>query len=354
MTAGQLRDSVVRRVAHETELSIDPAWFESIKVRIPGVTHTETLLRRGKISNETTRYHYDAILHKEPAPGAFEVPEPLEWKNLNLEQLEAMLDGSKANIHLTGIPDARLAPAIAFHRALQSAPADAPLPAIPAAPLNAVTAEELFNLAEQAGFKAHVRWQGDGTEGLLDVVFSTHETLPDWKTRTPSQPASSYTNTPHAAASATGDLAPALRRHLASHLPDYMIPAVFVALDSFPLTPNGKVDRKALPAPSEVETITAPRQIVGARNEAEGKLLEIWKQVLGKDDIGVEDDIFELGGDSILIFQITTRAGLAVTPAQVFRLRNVAALAAASSATAQKPLAAAIQAVNRDAYRRKL
>jgi hypothetical protein len=71
----------------------------------------------------------------------------------------------------------------------------------------------------------------------------------------------------------------------------------------------------------------------------------------------VEDDIFELGGDSILIFQITTRAtraGLAVTPAQVFRLRNVAALAAASSATAQKPLAAAIQAVNRDAYRRKL
>jgi amino acid adenylation domain-containing protein len=355
-TAGQLRESVVRRVAHETELSIDPAWFESIKSRIPSVTHAQTLLRRGKIANETTRYHYDAILHKHPAPGTFELPEPLEWRNLNLEQLEAILDASKANLHLTGIPDARLAPAIAFHHALRSAPADAPLPAIPAAPLNAVTAEELFNLAEQAGVKAHVRWHGDGTEGLLDVVFSAHGTLPDWKMRTPSQPAT-YTNTPHAAASTTGDLAPELRRHLAAHLPDYMIPAVFIPLDSFPLTPNGKVDRKALPAPSEVETPTAPRRVVGARNETESKLLEIWKQVLGKDDIGVEDDIFELGGDSILIFQITTRAtraGLAVTPAQVFRLRHVAALAAASSATAPKPPAAAIQAVNRDAYRRKL
>ncbi len=355
MTAGQLRENVVRRVAHETELSVDPAWFESIMPRIPGVTHIETLLRRGKISNETTRYHYDAILHKHPAPRTFEVPEPLEWRNLNLEQLEAMLDGSKSNIHLTAIPDARLAPAIAFHGALRAAPTDAPLPIIPASPLNAVTAEELFHLAEQEGFKAHVRWHGDGTEGLLNVVFTTHRTLPDWKMRTPSPSTAGYTNTPHA--SAVGDLAPALRRHLASHLPDYMIPAVFVALDSFPLTPNGKVDRKALPAPSAVETPAAPRRVVDARNETEGKLLEIWKQVLGKDDIGVEDDIFELGGDSILIFQITTRAtraGLTVTPAQVFRLRNVAALAADSAASIQKPPAAAIQAVNRDAYRRKL
>ena len=117
------------------------------------------------------------------------------------------------------------------------------------------------------------------------------------------------------------------------------------------------MDRKALPSPSEVESPAAPRRIVAARNEGETKLLEIWKQVLGKDDIGVEDDIFELGGDSILIFQITTRAtraGLALTPAQVFRLRNVAALTAATTSSAQKPMESAIQPVNRDAYRRKL
>ena len=358
-TAGQLRESVARRVSRETELSIDPVWFDFIPAQIPSVTHIETLLRRGKISNETTRYHYDAILHKQPSPATVGIPEPLEWKNLNLEQLEAILDGSNATVHLTGIPDARLAPAIAFHRALQAAPADAPLPAAHAPPANAVSAGELFTLADQAGFKAHVRWHGDGTDGMLDAVFvsATGEGLPDWKSRTPSRPSAAYANTPHAAAPAAGDLAPALRRHLAAHLPDYMIPSAFVALGSFPLTPNGKVDRKALPAPSEVETPAAPRRVVGARNDTEAKLLAIWKQVLGKDDIGVEDDIFELGGDSILIFQITTRAtraGLTVTPAQVFRLRNVASIAAAASAAPGKPLEAAIQPVNRDAYRRKL
>ena len=109
-TAGQLRESIARRVAHETELSLDPAWFDFIPEEIPEFTHIETLLRRGKIFNETTRFHYDVILHKQPAPDTYEVPEPQEWKNLNLEQLEAILDGSKATVHLTGIPDARLVP----------------------------------------------------------------------------------------------------------------------------------------------------------------------------------------------------------------------------------------------------
>ncbi|MES2439180.1 MAG: amino acid adenylation domain-containing protein [Verrucomicrobiota bacterium] len=358
-TTGQLRDSVARRVAMETELSIDPAWFDFIPEQIPAFTHLETLLRRGKISNETTRFHYDVILHKDTTPGMIGIPEPLEWRNLNLEQLEAILDGSDATLHLTGIPDARLVSALAFHRALQAAPDGAPLPVIPLPPANAVTAEELFNLAENAGFKAHVRWHGNGTDGLLDAVFifGSRDGLPAWKSPAPALPAAAYVNIPHKSAPSTSDLAPLLRRHLAAHLPDYMIPSAFVALERFPLTPNGKVDRKALPAPSDVESPAAPRVVVGARNETETKLLEIWKQVLGKDDIGVEDDIFELGGDSILIFQITTRstrAGLGVTPAQVFRLRTVAALAKASSSEPARPAEVAIQPVNRDAYRRKL
>jgi hypothetical protein len=85
--------------------------------------------------------------------------------------------------------------------------------------------------------------------------------------------------------------------------------------------------------------------------------LEIWKQVLGKDDIGVEDDIFTLGGDSILIFQISTRAtraGIPITPAQVFRLRNIAALVAEPVSGQEKPSEPTIQRVNRDAYRRNL
>ena len=358
-TVGQLRDSVASRLARETELSIDPGWFSFLPDQIPSISHIETLLRRGKISNETTLYHYDVILHNQPAPGTSTLPQPTEWRNLNVEQLEAILHGAKSNVYLTGIPDARLAPAIAFHRLLQSAPADAPLPQFPAIPSHSVSAETLYQLAEQAGLKAHVRWQGDGTSGLLDAVFMIdgQDTIPNWRLEKAILPQTTFVNIPHAGAPVVNDIGSKLRMHLADHLPDYMIPSAFVVLDAFPLTPNGKVDRNALPAPSQVEALQIPRIVTKASNESEAKLLEIWKQVLGKEDIGILDDIFELGGDSILIFQITTRAtraGLSVTPAQVFRLRNIAAISAAASAAPQKPTEAAIQPVNRDAFRRKL
>jgi acyl-CoA synthetase (AMP-forming)/AMP-acid ligase II len=120
-----------------------------------------------------------------------------------------------------------------------------------------------------------------------------------------------------------------LRAHAAAHLPDYMVPAVWAFLEVFPLTPNGKVDRRKLPPPPD-SPATASRKPVAPRTLQEAALADIWKQVLGRDSIGVEDDIFDLGADSILIFQMTMRAnkaGMALTPAQVFRHRTVASLA---------------------------
>ena len=79
--------------------------------------------------------------------------------------------------------------------------------------------------------------------------------------------------------------------------------------------------------------------------------------MLGRDNIGIDDDIFELGGDSILIFQITTRAtraGIELTPAKVFRHRRISALAADVLAPEAPKTASTIQRVNRDAYRRNL
>jgi hypothetical protein len=130
-----------------------------------------------------------------------------------------------------------------------------------------------------------------------------------------------------------------------------------VVLENFPLTPNGKVDRMALPDPAHATVPAETRAIVPAANDDESRLLEIWKQVLDRDDIGTTDDIFDLGGDSILIFQITTRAtraGLTITPAQVFRLRTVSAIAADTTAAPAQQVQTAIPSINRDAYRRQL
>uniref|UniRef100_A0A7C3PJQ0 Amino acid adenylation domain-containing protein n=1 Tax=Oscillatoriales cyanobacterium SpSt-418 TaxID=2282169 RepID=A0A7C3PJQ0_9CYAN len=93
-----------------------------------------------------------------------------------------------------------------------------------------------------------------------------------------------------------------LRQFLQAKLPDYMMPAAFVQLDSFPLTPNGKVDRQALPA-ANLE-VTAERPITPPTNATERQLVQIWEGVLGLHSIGITDNFFELGGHSLLVARL--------------------------------------------------
>jgi amino acid adenylation domain-containing protein len=122
--------------------------------------------------------------------------------------------------------------------------------------------------------------------------------------------------------------AAALRAHLLGKLPATMIPAAWVFLPSLPLSPSGKVDRKALPEPFEEPVATSGAAPV---TEAEKALAGIWCQVLGREDIGIHDNFFALGGDSIVGIQILSRAaqaGLRLTPRQIFRHPTIAELAA--------------------------
>ncbi|MBV9774976.1 MAG: amino acid adenylation domain-containing protein, partial [Gemmatimonadetes bacterium] len=119
----------------------------------------------------------------------------------------------------------------------------------------------------------------------------------------------------------------ALRAHLAERLPEHMVPGALVALDAFPLTPNGKLDRRALPAP---EWGTGAAAYVAPRTPMEELLAEIWAEVLKTERVGVEESFFELGGDSILSIQVVSRArqkGLRLTPRQLFERPTVARLA---------------------------
>ena len=135
-----------------------------------------------------------------------------------------------------------------------------------------------------------------------------------------------------------------LRAELAHSLPDYMVPAALVLLDEMPLNANGKIDRKALPAPvvRDEEAYLAPQ------GEVEQALAEVWCQVLRRERVGRHDNFFELGGDSILTLQIISRArkrGLRFTPKQLMELQNIAALAAvATRDAAQQPAAVPVRA----------
>ena len=119
-----------------------------------------------------------------------------------------------------------------------------------------------------------------------------------------------------------------LRAHLAAALPDYMIPATFTTLDALPLTPSGKLDRRALPAPGR-DPATAG--YAPPRTPAEKAIAAIWADVLGTARVGIHDNFFELGGDSILSIQIVSRLrtvlGAELSPRAIFTSPTIAGLA---------------------------
>ncbi|KAB1947184.1 amino acid adenylation domain-containing protein [Micromonospora sp. ALFpr18c] len=115
-------------------------------------------------------------------------------------------------------------------------------------------------------------------------------------------------------------------------VPEYMVPAAFVTLDAFPLTPNGKLDRTALPAP--VVTRAASVALVAPRDDTERLLAEIWSDILGVDALGIDDDFFDLGGHSMLATQVVARirkaehGGRPVGVMDLFQQRTIRDLAA--------------------------
>ncbi|MGE1156633.1 non-ribosomal peptide synthetase [Pseudomonas kitaguniensis] len=127
----------------------------------------------------------------------------------------------------------------------------------------------------------------------------------------------------------------ALKAHLKAQLPDYMVPAHLIVLDSMPLTANGKLDRRALPQPDP----EANRQhYVAPRNALEQSLAAIWCAVLNVQQVGLHDNFFELGGDSILSIQVVSRArqaGIHFSPRDLFQHQTVQTLAAVATRSEQ-------------------
>ena len=120
-----------------------------------------------------------------------------------------------------------------------------------------------------------------------------------------------------------------LREYLAQKVPDYMVPALFMALPALPLTTNGKVDRRALPAPDRARP-DLDGKFVAPSSPAEQTLAQIWSEVLGIEQVGIHDNFFELGGDSIRSITVLSKAqqrGLCFSLEQLFAQPTIAGLA---------------------------
>jgi hypothetical protein len=220
----------------------------------------------------------------------------------------------------------------------------------------------LRGLADRFGYTLDWVWSDSGRDGLCDLLFRRASATP--RSRIPAglsrevlrpRPWSEYANSPARSALARR-LVPEIRTLLKQTLPASMVPAVIEVLDALPVTGNGKVDYRALPAPRGLHLL-AEETFLAPRTQGEKTLAAIWADVLRLDRVGIRDDVFELGGDSLMIFQITTRANLAgfdLTPRHLFQHRTILALTEAldrEKSQSEKFERVPLVAASRDAHR---
>jgi hypothetical protein len=122
-----------------------------------------------------------------------------------------------------------------------------------------------------------------------------------------------------------------VREALKTQLPDYMVPSHVMVLESFPLTPNAKIDRKALPAPESGASVTAAQTFVAADSDLERTIAAIWQEILNVPRVGVQDNFFDIGGHSLLTVRVHSRLRAAVdrpvSLTDLFRFPTIRSLA---------------------------
>ena len=321
LTVDQLRQRIGDRLHREQRLIIDPEFFIALKEDVPRISHVDIQLKRGHYQNELTCFRYDVVLHIEkPAALPTQPPMYLDWQQEPLTPTivrKHLLEQSPELLIVTHVPNARVwadvqatdwlarpdCPERVGDLRLQIDP-DGMDP-------NGIEPEDWWQWQVDLPYRITIDWSGNGADGYYDVIFVRSGTsiIPDRamrsKHKTPRQPWSAYANQPYTG-TAHRHLVPQLREFLTQKLPGYMIPSAFVFLDQFPLTPNGKVDRKALPAPDKSRPMLDV-ELVAPRTATEEKLTELWADVLSLNEIGVLDNFFMLGGDSIQATQLTSR-----------------------------------------------
>jgi amino acid adenylation domain-containing protein/thioester reductase-like protein len=323
LSTRELRQNISSRLYHEEELTIAPAFFSALARRIPQITEVNVLLKRGRFLNELNPFRYDVILKVDSIPKSGIDTPALDWQRhqVTVSKLNTILqDKQPQTFEVSGVPNARLFAALHALEVLQdpSCPENIGMLRQVLAHSNeqkGIDPMRFWELAQTLPYDITISWANSGGDGAYSVFFR-HTSLPcarPERTTKPvkklhpdlNQPWSAYANNP-LKTKIHQDLIGRVRTDLSQKLPLYMLPSAFVVLDSFPLTPNGKVDRRALPAPtSDRPLLSIP--YVAPRTSLEQELAKIWSKVLEIDVVGINDQFFELGGDSLRLIQLTSQ-----------------------------------------------
>ncbi|OBK91032.1 non-ribosomal peptide synthetase, partial [Mycobacterium sp. 1165178.9] len=310
--AAEIRQRIQSAMLGEPELLLAPEFFTVLAADHASVAGVDIEVKRGFADNELNRYRYDVTFHKAPAPVRSLAGAPT-WAWTECAGLDGLrtrlLSHRPATIRVTDIPQAGVINDVRIERGLAAGLPPAEAAAQARTENGDVVPEELHRLGETTGYLVAVTWGSQ--PGTLNAVFMA-PTDRDGQRPPPLtdlylSPAGADRSRVNANDPHTNTKVGAVRQRLSARLPEYMVPTQIVVLEEFPLTASGKLDRKALPAPLFVGApFRAPH------TETEKVVAEVFAEVLGVDRVGLDDDFFALGGDSLVATRASARLQLAL------------------------------------------
>jgi amino acid adenylation domain-containing protein len=361
MDVGDLRARAQQSLWQESELIIDPALMDSLRLHLPRITSATVLAKRGAATNELTKYRYDVVLRID---GAAPI-DPASLPTINADSIDAIraaLASSPAALRVPNLRDRRLAHDVRAQELIAEVPPSTTVRELRErlaveAP-SGVDAEEL--IAAHSDYDVEIAYPESALRGRFDAVFRKRGAKIDGQPAAQKgviKPWRDFVH--HASAEAfTLEEVSTWRAYLGETLPDYMVPSAFVRLQRLPMTPNGKVDRKALRPPA---TERVAKAYVAPRTLTETAVCALWADVLRVERVGADDGFLDLGGHSLLAMRIVGRVrrelGVSLPLDALIRGDTAAQFAQLIDDARTAPVAApdddfALAPISRDAFRR--
>ena len=356
-TAAVMCERVRREMLAEQELLLAPEFFAALPQHLPDIAAVEVHLKQMGAVNELSCYRYEVVLRKAPVPVRSVAHLPSEpWQRFgSLARLGDYLQSQHLpELRVTGVPHAGIWPDVALARALAQAGDRVRVSELRAgiSASDAVLPHQCHLLGQELGYATAVTWSP--TAGLVDLIY-TQATEPanDYPLPALSDLYLPTTGVGSLAGSVNDPSAiervAELRGFVSGRLPEFMVPAAIMVMESLPLTVNGKLDRRALPAPEFVSGVAyrAPR------DQRERLLAALFGEVLGATRVGIDDSFFDLGGHSLsatrLIARVRAELRVEVPIRALFDAPTVAGLAEWIRAHAGERAGAALTAQQRPA-----
>lgn len=313
-----LRKLTENSIQQEEELVVDLALFAVLQSRLKRIQRVESIIKYNSDNNEMCKFRTDVVIHVGPSQSEakFKPEKSLDYTGVAFDdnQLKGLLSEGAESVLIRNLPNTRLKEDSAlFDQVFQNQNEIETESLITSTQTSeGISSSSLIEIGSANGYQTLIAFSSTRPEHCIDVIFtkSTKDiefgvpieiSYPDYNFS--GKNFNQFANQPDRNIS-NRILLGALRKRLQDNLPAYMVPTAIMRVDQMPMTPNGKIDRKALPTPDSFER---QEVYVAPQTSEELTLTEIWSLLLGISKIGVHDNFFTLGGHSLLAVQVISK-----------------------------------------------